>query len=153
MCSLARSADALSLSSAIRLELDTEQPTLHEPRRIVRDGTKYYHQARLNEQWNDVYEFTLEDMPLVDREVGNWFTSTHPEGQFKSRLIVARAELEGKRLTVADDEFSIRDRSGHAEKHRIGTPAELVDILAVHFGLHFPSDTLFQLRPPAVGGR
>jgi N-hydroxyarylamine O-acetyltransferase len=139
----------LSLSSAIRLELDTEQTTPHEPRRIVREGNRFYHQVRFLDGWNDVYEFTLDEMPLIDREVANWFTSTHPESHFRSRLIVARAGAGGQRLTVADDEFTIRQRDGRADHRRIGSPAELLEILATHFDLHFPPGTQFpRLEPP-----
>ena len=144
----------LSLSTAIRLELDTEQATPHEPRRIVREGDKFYHQARFLEEWNDVYEFTLEEMPVIDREVASWYTSTHPQSHFRSRLMVARAGAEGQRLAVADDELTIRQRDGRAEHRRIGSPAELLEILATYFALEFPPGTRFpRLEPPAEGAR
>jgi RNA polymerase sigma factor (sigma-70 family) len=63
---------SMSLTSALRLELDTEQATAHEPRRLVAEGSwdglarrspdgKLYHQVRLGAEWHDICELTLED--------------------------------------------------------------------------------------------
>jgi N-hydroxyarylamine O-acetyltransferase len=134
---------AASLTSAIRLALDVEQPTPHEPRRIVREGASLFHQVRHGQDWTDVYEFTLEEMPLIDRELGNWYTSAHPQSHFKNRLMVARAADEGRRITILNSELSIRQRDGRAEKRELRTPDELVDALDMHFGLQFPPSTRF----------
>ncbi len=135
---------SLSLTSAIRLQADAEQATAHEPRRIVREGTRLFHQARLGDEWVDVCEFTLEEMPPIDRELANWFTSTHPQSHFRSRLVAARAAPNGRRLAVLNHEFTIRQAAdGEAQKRTIESPDELLAILAEHFGLHFPAGTRF----------
>jgi N-hydroxyarylamine O-acetyltransferase len=90
---------SMSMASAIRLVLDEPQPTPHEPRRLVRDGDLIFHQVQLAGEWNDIYELTLEEMPAIDREVANWYTSTHPQSSFKSRLLAARALPEGRRVS------------------------------------------------------
>jgi len=136
---------AMSLTSAIRLNAEGEQATPHEPRRIVREGHRLFHQVRLGSEWADVYEFTLEEMPFIDRELGNWFTSTHPQSHFRNRLLVARAEAEGRRLTVLNDEFSIRHRDGHAEKRLMASQDELREVLRLHFGIHLPLDASVDL--------
>lgn len=133
----------VSLTAALRLDTDAEQPTPHEPRRIVREGSRLFHQVRFADTWEDVCEFTLEEMPAIDRELGNWFTSAHPRSHFKNRLIVARAAAEGTRLTLLNDELKIRRRDGHAEARAIKTPDELLEILQQHFGLSFPAGTRF----------
>jgi N-hydroxyarylamine O-acetyltransferase len=132
-----------SLSSAIRLEFDVEQSTPHETRRLVREGPRLFHQSLLAGEWSDVYEFTLEEMPLIDREIANWYTSAHPQSHFKHRLIAARTAPEGVRLTLQNNEFSIRGRHGRAEKRVLTSPDELLQVLAEHFGLHFPTGTRF----------
>jgi N-hydroxyarylamine O-acetyltransferase len=138
----------LSLTSAIRLEESGNlQATPHEPRRIVREEGRLFHQVLLAEQWSDLYEFTLEEMPLIDRELGNWYTSAHPESKFRNRLIVARAAPDGVRLTLQNDEFSMRGRDGRADIRKLTTPEELLEVLATHFGLHFPSGTRFKTKP------
>jgi N-hydroxyarylamine O-acetyltransferase len=134
---------ALSLTCALRFVTGIEQSTPHETRRIVHEHGRYFHQALLGSNWVDVYEFTLEEMPLIDREVGNWFTSTHPDSHFKNRLLVARAAPNGVRYTLLNDVFGIRQRDGHAEKRQLQTAQELLDVLAERFGLHFPGGTRF----------
>jgi N-hydroxyarylamine O-acetyltransferase len=139
---------ALSLTRAIRFDVEGEQPTPHEPRRIVREGDRWFHQARLGDSWTDVYEFTGEEMPPVDREVANWFTSAHPQSHFRNRLIVARAAPEGRRVTLQNDGLKIRERDGSATVRTIASPQELLVVLREHFGLDFPPETRFSPSAP-----
>lgn len=125
----------LSPTAALRLELNSEQTTPHETRRIVRDGDLTFHQALLAGEWEDVYQMTMEQMPLIDREVANWYTSTNPKSRFKNLLMVAKAAPNGVRLTMLNDEFSVRDASGKATKTPIRKQAEMLDLLAEHFGI------------------
>jgi N-hydroxyarylamine O-acetyltransferase len=90
-----------------------------------------------------VYEFTLEEMPPIDREVANWYTSTHPRSGFKHRLSVARALPEGRRLVLLNRELSVRGRDGHADRRVLGSPDELLAVLAEQFGLAFAPGTRF----------
>ena len=81
-----------------------------------------------------VAELTLEEMPVIDRIVANWYTSTHPKSHFKSRLTVARATPTG-RIAILDDELSIRGADGRSEKQRIESPEHLLRVLDEHFGM------------------
>lgn len=139
---------SMSLTSALRLVDDVEQPTPHEPRRIVRENGRLYHQARLGDTWHDVNEFTLEEMPLIDRIVGNWYTSAHPQSHFRSRLIAARATPDGGRVTLADRDLTRRARNGTATVTRIADHAELVAVLEAQFGITLPAGT--QLAGPGL---
>ena len=133
----------LSLTSAIRFDVMGEQPTRHEPRQIVFEAGRFFHQARLGDEWHDVLEFTGEVMPPIDRELANWFTSAHPQSHFRSRLVAARALPDGGRLTLLNREFTRRDRSGAADTRVLQTPSELLNVLDTGFGLTFPSGTTF----------
>ncbi len=130
----------LSLTSALLLKLDDHQTTPHETRRIVREGDVHYHQVQFGNEWQDVYELTLEQMPLIDREVGNWYTSTHPDSRFKNVLMVARAAPEGTRLTIMNDEFSVRAASGEATKTPITSKPQLRRLLKEQFGITLDQD-------------
>ena len=136
----------LSLTSAIQLDTHHEQQTPHEPRRIVREDGRLFHQARFGSEWNDVCEFTLEEMPLIDRELGNWYTSAHPQSSFKARLTVARAAPNGERLTILNKEFSTRKKDGRAETTAIHSRSQLLEILDTKFGIQLPNDV--QLNVP-----
>lgn len=140
---------ALSLTGAIRFGVEGEQPTPHEPRRLVREDGRWFHQARLGDTWTDVYEFTGEEMPPIDRELANWFTSTHPQSHFLGRLIVARAAPDGRRITLQNSDLKVRERDGRATVQTVASPEELLVVLAERFGLHLPPDTRFgSLGPP-----
>jgi len=143
---------ALSLTSPLRLAATDEQPTLHEPRRLLREGDRIYHQVRFGAEWHDVCEFTLEEMPAIDREVANWYTSAHPNSHFRNRLIVARAAADGQRLSILNDQFTLRDRYGVANTRPISSPVELLQVLLVQFGLAFPSGTRFAGFPACWDG-
>lgn len=134
----------MSLTGAIRLALDEEQPTPHEPRRIVFEDGRYFHQVKLGNDWLDVCEFTLEEMPPIDRELANWFVSTHPDSHFRNRLVVARALPDGGRASLLNRELSVRLRDQPATTTVLQSPQDLLETLARHFGLHFPADTRFQ---------
>jgi N-hydroxyarylamine O-acetyltransferase len=134
----------LSLTCAIPLdESGREFTTPHDTRRIIREGSRLFHQVRFHGEWADVCEFTLEAMPPIDRELANWFTSAHPQSHFRNRLIVARAAPHGVRLTLLNHEFTTRQADGTAEIRAIASPEELLAILAKNFGLRFPFGTRF----------
>jgi N-hydroxyarylamine O-acetyltransferase len=137
----------LSLTKALRLGTEDQQETPHEPRRVVREGGRLFHQAKLGDVWSDVSEFTLEEMPLIDRELANWFTSAHPASHFRNRLIAARALPDGARLALLNDELKTRGSDGHATVRKINSPGELPDVLAESFGLRFPAGTKFGTGP------
>jgi N-hydroxyarylamine O-acetyltransferase len=134
---------ALSLTGTLRLVPNEVQATPHEPRRLIEVDGRLFHQARLGEEWVDVCEFTLEAMPPIDREVANWYTSTHPGSHFRNRLIVARATPDGGRLTVLNRTFSTRGSDGIARDEDIPSPDALLELLAERFGLIFPPATRF----------
>lgn len=139
----------MSPSAALRLELDTEQPTPHEPRRLTKEGAIYFHQVRLGNEWQDICEFTLETMPPIDREVANWFTSTHPKSHFKSNLLVGRAAPNGGRVTLLDNKFTLRDANGKADTRMLASKPELLAVLAEHFGLRLNAAAQFNLPEAA----
>ncbi len=132
-----------SLTSAIRLEFDCEQPTPHEPRRLIREDGRLYHQLWTGTEWTDVCEFTLDPMHSIDCELANWWTSAHPASHFKSRLIVARAGTDGTRSSIRDREFTHRRGPVILERRELATPADLLEVLGRHFALHFPPGTRF----------
>ncbi len=133
----------LSPTCALRLGTSEPQVTPHETRRFVHEDGRWFHQARLGETWVDVCEFTLEEMPEIDRIVGNWYTSAHPGSHFKSRLTVARALPEGRRATILNQELTLRAKDGRGDTRELRTPDELLAVLREHFGLEFPPGTEF----------
>ncbi len=144
---------ALSPTCALRLDTTDIQQTPHEPRRLAREGAwtddgrrdpeaRLFHHVRLGDEWIELCELTLEQMPAIDREVANWYTSTHPDSNFKHHLMVARGTDDG-RVTLIDRTFKRRGPNGKSDKTQINSPTQLLELLDRHFGLTFPTGTEF----------
>jgi arylamine N-acetyltransferase len=64
-----------------------------------------------------LFEFILEHVPAVDRELGNWYTSAHPKSHFREHLMVARATTSA-RQERRDDRERREPRSGATGRAR-----------------------------------
>ena len=124
----------LTMTGPIRLETDSEQQTPHEPRRLLADGDGYMLQAKLGEEWGNVYRFTLDPQTRADYEIANWYTSTHPQSIFAQFLIVARP-LADRRITLFNCNLTIRHLDGRVENRRLESSEEIAAALAEHFDL------------------
>lgn len=131
-----------SLLVPLALDYDVEQRGFIEPRRLIRRDGLVVHQSFYEGAWFDVYQFTLSEAPTVDFEVGNWFTSTHPQSRFKLNLALSLAGTDC-RYALLNRELNIRYADGRTDKRLIATPDELLAVLAEYFGLHFPPGTRF----------
>ena len=133
---------SIGLTGPIRMELDSEQSTPHEPRRLVQRGEHLVHQVRIGAEWQDVFQFTPDPVPAVDYEVANWFTNKHPRSHFRNNLIVTRVLTDG-RVQLFNRELLRRYPDGAVEKRDINSPDEVLAILADTFELTFPPGTRF----------
>ena len=138
---------SIGLTGPIQLQPDVEQPTPHEPRRLVRRDAYFVHQVRLGPEWHDVFQFTSDPVPAVDYEMANWFTNKHPRSHFQQNLIVTRVLPDGRAI-LFNRELTIRRLDGPVEKREVSTPADLLIALKDIFDLGFPAGTRFG-RPGA----
>jgi arylamine N-acetyltransferase len=92
-----------TMSSPIRLETDTVQQTRHEPYRIRAHADGYILEAEIREKWEALYIFTAGTFPMIDRQVGSWYTSTYPGSHFVSGLTAA--------LVTDDARWNLRGRN------------------------------------------
>lgn len=134
-----------SLTRALRLVPDTPQSTPHETRRLQREGERWFHQILRGGAWEDVYEFTRDDFPPIDRQVANWYTSTSPDSNFLSDLSVALARPRGERITLKNHEFTRWAGDGSARRRVLAGSHELVDVLKHDFGMRLPAGTRLAL--------
>jgi N-hydroxyarylamine O-acetyltransferase len=70
--------------------------------RVVPEGAELVLQAEDTGSWRDVYAFEPEPCPLIDIELSNWYTATHPKSGFVAGLNVARQLPDGTRLSLSD---------------------------------------------------
>jgi N-hydroxyarylamine O-acetyltransferase len=85
---------------------------------------------------------------LVDFEVGNYYTSTHPQSPFVNRLML-RAFTAAGRVSVMNRDVTVT--SGDATRSfQLADRRALRVLLAVHFGFDLPE--VETLRVPSVDG-
>jgi len=133
----------MSLTSPIRFVLNTEQHTLHEPRRIIRDSGVYFHQIYLGKEWEDVYEFSGQGMPKIDREVSNWWVSTCTMAKFKQNMFLALGRPNGERYGFLNGIFTHRKGADVLREVTVASDEQLLDLFATEFDLTFPAGTTF----------
>lgn len=131
---------AVGATAPLALDSFDEQPSRHEPRRLLRVGDRLMHQVRLGADWVDVYEFTLEPQGPLDFEVGNWFSCTHPQAHFRNNLVVTRVDGP-RRHILFNHEYTVRELDGRADQRPVRSRADLLETLDRHFGLRFPPGT------------
>ncbi len=132
-----------SLTSPILRHAEGKQATLHEPRRVIFEEGRFFHQAWTGKDWVDVYEFTGEPMPLIDREVSNWWTCTNPNAKFRRILACSRSGEDGQRLSILNNRFTRRCGADVLEQFEVDSADHLLRVLSSEFRLDFPARTRF----------
>ena len=114
----------LTLTGPIRLEIDVEQSTPHEPFRLIASGHGFVMQAKTDNTWRALYRFDLQEQFLADYEVTNWYLSNHPTSHFVTGLIAARADLD-HRYALRGNELAVHHRAGGTDRRKL-TSAEAI---------------------------
>ena len=124
------------LTAPLRLEPHIEQPTPHEPHRLIPLENGFVLEAFLAGQWMPLYRFTLEPQFPSDYEVSNWHLCHHPSSFFRQILMAARATPEG-RYALRNNNLAIHRKNG-TEKRTLADAAALRASLENDFGLQLP---------------
>lgn len=127
----------LTLTTPLRLEVDIEQNTPHEPFRLIRAGEEFILQAKVREVWKPLYRFSLQEQFLPDYEVTSWYLSNHPNSHFVTGLIAARSTLD-RRYALRNNELAVHYLSGSTERKALTSAAELKTVLERVFLLQLP---------------
>ncbi len=109
--------------------------------RVVSEGPLRVLQSEAPAGWMDLYAF--EPMPRlkVDFEMGNWYTSTHPDSRFVKTLTAQLILPDGRRVLRGVDYTEVRN--GEAN-HRVLEAAEIPGVLRRDFGLEIPDGVAFR---------
>ena len=109
--------------------------------RLVAEEESLLLQTRRQQSWIDLYSFLPSRREMVDFQVANWFTSTHPDSKFVQTLTVQLPTPEARH--IVRNKTYVMDRGNSQESHEITSKEELLHLLTTTFGLHFPVDTSF----------
>ena len=132
------------LTGPLQLDSREEQTTPHESFRLKQEGDRVVQEAKLNGAWTPLYAFDFADTHPADYEMGNWFTSAHPNSIFVNGLLGARAEPD-KRYALMNNQLSTHTLNGGTKKQTLGSAGELRDALTDLFKLRL--DQLEGLDP------
>jgi N-hydroxyarylamine O-acetyltransferase len=110
--------------------------------RVIKEGGLLVLQTAVDDGWRDLYAFTPTPVPPIDIEVSNWFTCTHPQSRFVTRLLVTEHRADGSRVTLSDfgGEMALSVQTPSADRLP-PTPVTRDDVPALleqRFGLREP---------------
>jgi N-hydroxyarylamine O-acetyltransferase len=128
----------LTLTAPLRFETGIEQATPHEPFRLIAAGDAFLMQAYVGGEWKPLYRFDRQEQLLPDYEVTNWHLSNHPESQFVTGLIAARADSD-RRYTLRNNELMVHYLDGRSERRVLTSAAALRAALTDAFRLTLPA--------------
>jgi N-hydroxyarylamine O-acetyltransferase len=129
----------LTLNEPLRLEPDVEQSTTHGVYRLFCRGDEFQLQTMLGGTWRALYQLSLREQTPAEREVANWYASTHPESIFTKSLMAARSVGES-RYALLDNRFRVYRGDGSIEQSTIATPEHLGSVLRNNFNINLPQD-------------
>ncbi len=134
-----------TLTGAIRLQANIEQPTALEPFRLLQVDGDWRMQSLIRGQWLSLYHFDLHPVPLIDYVVANHFVSTYPASNFVNNLNVACA-LADRRLSLRNREFTVRRMGGEPERRQLRGTADIRQVLEDEFHLRLPETAALDQR-------
>ena len=103
---------------------------------MIEDGDELVLQSAGESEWEDLYGFIPQPVPLVDVETSNWFTSTHPRSPFVTGLIVSTQRQDGTRVTLSDwSELALTEQTPAGSTTLPLTHDAIPGLLEVLFGL------------------
>jgi N-hydroxyarylamine O-acetyltransferase len=124
----------LTLTGSLRLQADIEQPTAHEPFRLLHADGMWRAEACVRGEWRALYAFDLQPQHAVDYEAPNYWLSTHPQSHFVHNLLCARA-LPDRRLALLNRQFTVHRLEGGTDSRVLASSDALIDVLQNEFGI------------------
>ena len=104
--------------------------------------------VKIDGAMRDAWITSLERDNLIDFEVANHYTATHPKSAFRNMLMLRAITPEG-RVTAMNRDVTFT-RNGQAEKSQLSDRKALRALLAQHFGFDLPE--VETMRVPAIEG-
>ncbi len=105
-------------TAPLALKSRDEQETPHEPFRLVEEDHRLVIQSKIADEWTTLYATDLSESIPADYEMGNWFTSAHPDSIFVNGLLAARAEPD-RRYALFNNALSVHRRDRPSEKRTL----------------------------------
>jgi N-hydroxyarylamine O-acetyltransferase len=127
----------LTLTAPLRLQVDIEQRTPHEPFRLIASGDGFVMQAKCGDIWRSLYAFDLQEQLLADYEVVNWYLCNNPSSHFVTGLVAARPDREC-RYALRGNELTVHQVNGGTERSVLTSADDLRAALVETFRVTLP---------------
>jgi N-hydroxyarylamine O-acetyltransferase len=122
--------------------------------RLVEDGPELALQVFQDDAWTDMYGFVPEPVPVIDVEVSNWYTATHPTSSFVTGVFVGRRSTDRcLSLFVFEQAILVERPVGGASEVTEVARTEVPNLLAERFGIKgvtLNADGRFGLAAPTT---
>jgi N-hydroxyarylamine O-acetyltransferase len=138
-----------SLTAPLRLEPDLEQNTPHEPFRVRLAGDKYTLETKLDNSWQALYVFDLQEQLQPDFEVSNWYLAHHPQSQFVTGVIAARAAADC-RHALRNSRYAVHYPDGRTERRALASVDEYLGLLSDALQIRLPESATLTAKLAAV---
>jgi len=109
----------------------------HDTFRVVAEESIDVLQLKRGNEWTDLYAVDREEAYPVDFELGNWFTSTHPQSPFVRHVIVQQRTAEARHMLR---DLVYVEHSDGVNKERTIARRELAPLLREVFGIYVDPD-------------
>ena len=133
-----------TMTAPLRLASSDAQQSPHGLFTVTRNDELYRVAALVADQWQPLYECSLDAYLPVDYETANWYVSTHPQSRFVNHLICSRVDASGRHVLL-DTHYSHYRLDAAPESRNAATPEELRSLLQTTFGIGL--DELQDLEP------
>lgn len=124
-------------AAPLRLRADVEQPTPHEPYRLLEQDGVWRAESLISGEWRALFRSNLDEIEEAGLNQMNELVSSSPS--FRDRLIAARAE-KGRRIALLNRRLTIRPMDGEPEVRELASTAELREALTATLGIQLPND-------------
>jgi N-hydroxyarylamine O-acetyltransferase len=105
--------------------------------RLVEDGPELVLEAYEDGAWKEDFGFVPDPVPMVDVEVSNWYTSTHPGSAFVTGLIAGVRDVDRCLAMRVDDASALLFERPVGESSAVSELAldEVPELLGRRFGI------------------
>lgn len=126
-----------TVTRPLLLHTEEIQLTSHEPMRIIAKEGLHVLSIQIEDEWQEMHQFGLEEYLLPDYEVISWCLCNHPESIFVKDLMAARV-IEDGRIALKNNLFSKHSLDGSTKKQTLGDLSALKRVLTEEFGIQLP---------------
>lgn len=122
----------LTMTAALALDSTAVQSSPHEQFRLLPEAGARVVQARIGNEWQSLYRFSLEAQTLADYTMANWYVATHPQSRFVSHLIAGRVDHDGRHALLDrryNRHYTGRDTDRDSARQQLESPAALRRLL------------------------